>query len=110
VVVAKSKVDDALTFMDGFSFAIALTCVSALTLLMRLLPSPVAWLGLAVALVHFFALPAQLLLTGTVWGITGPISVVFALAWGAVVAVTLLTKPQWEAKSRPLQSAALTDR
>src|ERR1700694_6032971 len=94
-VVALFKLVHAMTFTDGFCFAIALTCVSALILLTRLLPAPIAWLGLVVALVHFVAVPAQLLLTGTVGGITGPISVVFALLWLVAMAVLLLVRPVW---------------
>jgi hypothetical protein len=95
-VLALFKLVHVMTFTDGFCFAIALACVSALILLTRLLPAPIAWLGLVVALVHFLALPAQLLLTGTVGGITGPISVVFALSWLVAMAVLLLVRPVWE--------------
>lgn len=94
-VVALFKLVHAMTFTDGFCFAIALGSLSALILLTRLLPAPIAWLGLAVALVHFLALPAQLLLTGTVGGITGPISVVFTLVWLVAMCVLLLAKPVW---------------
>jgi hypothetical protein len=105
-VVTLFKADHAFTFTDGFCFAIALTCVSGVILFTRILPWPIAWFGFAVALVHFLAIPAQLVLTGTAWGITGPISVVFALAWIVVVALTLLIKPVWESQSRPSQGAA----
>jgi len=94
-VVALFKLVHVMTFTDGFCFAIALGCVSALILLTRLLPAPIAWLGLVVALVHLLAIPAQLLLTGTVGGITGPISVVFALLWLLTMAVLLLVRPVW---------------
>ena len=95
-VVALFKLVHVMTFTDGFCFAIALGCVSALILLTRLLPAPIAWLGLVVALVHFLAVPTQLLLTGTVGGITGPISVVFALSWLVAIAVLMLVRPVWE--------------
>ena len=98
-VVALFKLDHAMTFTDGFCFAIAVGCVSALILLTRLLPAPIAWLGFVVALVHFLALPAQLLLTGTVGGITGPITVVFALLWLVATCLLLLVKPVWEPKA-----------
>ena len=75
---------------------LATGCVYALILLTRLLPAPIAWLGLVVALVHFLAVPTQLLLTGTVGGITGPISVVFALSWLVAIAVLMLVRPVWE--------------
>ena len=99
-VVALFKLVHAMTFTDGFCFAIAVGCVSALILLTRLLPAPIAWLGLVVALVHFLAVPAQLLLTGSEAGITGPISVVFAIAWLVVMCVLLLVKPIWEPKAK----------
>ena len=98
-VVALFKLVHAMTFTDGFCFAIAVSSVSGLILLTRRLPTPVAWLGLLVALVHFLAIPAQLLLTGTVGGITGPISVVFALAWLVAMCVLLLVRPVWEPKA-----------
>jgi len=85
-----------MTFTDGFCFAIALGCVSALILRTRLVPALIAWLGFVVALVHFLAVPTQLLLTGTVGGITGPISVVFALSWLVAMAVLMLVRPIWE--------------
>ena len=99
-VVALFKLVHAMTFTDGFCFGIALSCVSALILLTRLLPAPIAWLGLVAALVHFFAIPAQLLLTGSEAGITGPISVVFAIAWLVVMCALLLVKPVWEPKAK----------
>jgi len=71
-VVALFKLVHVMTFTDGFCFAIALGCVSALILLTRLL------------------------LTGTVGGITGPISVVFAFSWLVAMAVLLLVRPVWE--------------
>jgi hypothetical protein len=95
-VVALFKLVHVMTFTDGFCFAIALGCVSALILLTRLLPAPIAWLGLVVALVHFLALPAQLMLSGTVGGITGPISVVFALSWLVAMGVLLIVRPIWQ--------------
>src|ERR1700730_18208309 len=94
-VVALFKLVHAMTFTDGFCFAIAVSCVSALILLTRLVPAPIAWLGIATALVHFLGVPSQLLLTGTAGGITGPISVVFALAWLLALGVLLLIKPVW---------------
>jgi hypothetical protein len=94
-VVALFKLVHAMTFTDGFCFAIAVSCVSALILLTRLFPAPIAWLGFATAVVHFLSVPAQLWLTGTAGGITGPISVVFALAWLLAIAATLLIKPAW---------------
>lgn len=98
-VVALFSLLHAMTFTDGFAFAIAVGCLSALMLVTRLLPAPLAWLGFAVALVHLLALPAQLLLTGSEAGITGPISVVFALAWMVVTCVLLLVKPVWGPKA-----------
>ena len=98
-VVALFKLVHAMTFTDGFCFAIALSCLSALILLTRLLPTPIAWLSLIVGLVHFLGIPAQLLLTGTSWGITGPISFVFALAWLATITVLLLVRPDWEQRA-----------
>jgi hypothetical protein len=105
-VVALFKLVHAMTFTDGFSFAIAVSCVSALILLTRLFPAPIAWLGFATALVHFLSLPAQLLLTGTAGGITGPISVVFALAWLLAIALTLLIKPIWEPRLKLAAASA----
>jgi hypothetical protein len=99
-VAALFNLVHAMTFTDGFCFAIALGCLSALILVTRLLPGALAWLGLAVGLVHLLALPVQLLLSGTEGGITGPISVVFALTWMAVTCVLLLVKPVWEPRRR----------
>jgi len=98
-VVALFNLLHATTFTDGFAFAIAVGCVSGLALVTRLLPAPWAWLGFAVAVVHLLALPAQLLLTGTAGGISGPVSVVFALAWMVVTCVLLLVKPVWRPKA-----------
>src|SRR5205807_9602991 len=92
-VVALFKLVHVMTFTDGFCFAIALGCVSALILRTRLVPALIAWLGFVVALVHFLAVPTQLLLTGTVGGITGPIRVVLALAWLVAVAVLVVVRP-----------------
>ncbi|HVS49562.1 MAG TPA: hypothetical protein VHJ99_11745 [Candidatus Dormibacteraeota bacterium] len=106
--VALFRLVHAMTFTDGFSFAIAVSCVSALMLLTRLFPAPIAWLGFATALVHFLSLPTQLLLTGSAGGITGPITVVFALAWLLATALTLLIKPVWEPRLK--LAAASVDR
>jgi len=98
-VVALFKLLHAMTFTDGFCFAIALSCLSALILRTRLLPPPIAWLGFLVALVHFLAIPAQLLITGTVGGVTGPISVVFALLWLVAMCLVLVVRPVWGARA-----------
>jgi hypothetical protein len=97
-VVALFKLVHAMTFTDGFCFAIALSCLSALILHTRMLPSPIAWLGFVVALSHFLAIPAQLI-TGTVGGITGPISVVFALLWLVAMCLLLLVRPVWGSRT-----------
>ncbi len=94
-VVALFKLVKAMTFTDGFCFAMALTCLGGLVLLTGLLPAAIAWLSAAVAAVHFLAIPAQLLLTGSVAGVTGPISVVFALLWVVALGLLLLIRPVW---------------
>ena len=82
-----------LTFTDGIWFGAALLVVSVLALRTRALPRPIAWLGVLCALVHVLGLPVQLALTGTVEGVSGPVSAVSFVFWVLATTVTLLVRP-----------------
>jgi len=95
-VVALFKLAHDMTFTDGFALRLAIASISALIVLTRLLPAPLAWLGGLSALYGLVALPLQLLLTGNIYGITGPLSLLFGLPWILAIGVTLMIKPIWE--------------
>jgi hypothetical protein len=82
-----------LTFTDGIWFGAALLVVSVLALRTRTLPRPIAWLGVLCALVHVLGLPVQVALTGTVEGVSGPVSAVSFVFWVLATTVTLLVRP-----------------
>jgi hypothetical protein len=92
-VLALFALAQELTFTDGVWFGLALLVVSVLALRARTLPRPIAWLGVVCALVHVLGVPVQLLLTGTVEGVTGPVSVVAFLVWLLATALSLLIRP-----------------
>ncbi len=96
--------------IDGFSFAGMVAAISALIWSTRLLPTPLAWLGGLGALYHAgVGLVVQLLLTGTLYGITGPVSLLFSIPWILAIGITLIVKPVWAPRSRhTLQPAAST--
>lgn len=98
-VVALFKLAHGMAFTDGFSGAGMVASVSALIWSTRLLPVPLAWLGGLDALYHVgVGLAVQLLLTGTFYGITGPISLLFSIPWILTIGITLMIKPIWEPK------------
>ena len=109
-VAALFKLAHNMSATDGFSFAGMVASVSALIWSTRLLPAPLAWLGGLGALYHAGVGDAvQLLLTGTVFGITGPLSLIFSIPWILAIGITLIVKPVWAPRSRPaLQPAAST--
>ncbi|QGN32547.1 hypothetical protein [Microlunatus sp. Gsoil 973] len=82
-----------MTFTDGVWFGIALLAVSGLAARTRTLPRPVAWVGVGCAVIHLLGVPAQVLATGTVEGVTGPISAVVFMLWLLATALTLLIRP-----------------
>lgn len=100
-VVALFRLSHAMSNTDGFSGAGMVASVSALIWLTRLLPAPIAWFGVLDALYHGgTGLVVQLLLTGTIYGITGPISLLFSIPWILAIGITLLVKPVWAPRSR----------
>lgn len=82
-----------LTFTDGICFGAALLVVSLLALRTRTLPRPIAWLGVVCAAVHLLGVPVQLALTGTVEGVTGPLSAATFTFWLLATTITLLAGP-----------------
>lgn len=82
-----------LTFTDGVWFGAALLVVSVLAVRTGTLPRPIAWLGVVCAVVHLLGVPVQLALTGTVEGITGPLSAATFAFWLLATTVTLLVRP-----------------
>lgn len=97
------------TFTDGFLFGLAIAVVSVLALRHRTLPRPIAWLGLVCGIVHVLGVPVQLVLTGTVEGVMGPVSVVFFVLWLLATTLTVLVLPGRPTVLAPATPAALPD-
>jgi hypothetical protein len=47
-------------------------------------------------------LPVELLLTGPVYGITGPLSLLLFVPWILAIGTMLIIKPIWEPRSPPV--------
>ena len=89
-----------ITFTDGITWGVVIMVVVLASRRARTLPRPVVWLGLLAVAVHLLGVPVQLVLNGTVEGVTGPLSMVTFLLWTLTVSLGLLVRPQ------PLSPAA----
>jgi hypothetical protein len=93
-VVALFKLAHATSNTDGFAGAGMVASVSAIIWWTRLLPAPIAWFGALDAMYHGgLGLVVQLLLTGPIYGITGPISLLFSIPW-----ILASVSPYWSSR------------
>jgi hypothetical protein len=81
------------TFTDGITWGVVILVAAVASLRAGTLPRAVAWVGLVAVVVHLLGQPVQLLLNGTVQGITGPVSMVCFLLWMLSVTLALLIRP-----------------
>jgi hypothetical protein len=99
-VVALFQFAHAMAGTDGLFGAGMVASISILIWSTDLLPAPIAWLGGLNALYHAgTGLAVQLLLTGTIYGITGPLSLLFSIPWFLAIGITLMIRPIWESSS-----------
>lgn len=105
-VVALFSLVKTLTFADGFVVGIAVTALCLLALRSRVLPLPIAVLGLLMGVYHLLEHPIQLIATQTPGGFTGPVGVGLGLVWVLAVSATLLIRPIWNARLESATTAA----
>jgi len=63
-VLALFSLAKTMDYTDGLSLGLLVSCVSLLLVHSRVLPRPVAWLGLLVAVEQIVTMPIQLAITG----------------------------------------------
>jgi hypothetical protein len=99
LLAAFSFVEQA-TFTDGITWGVVILIAVVASLRARTLPRAVAYVGLLAVVVHLLGQPVQLLLNGTVQGVTGPLSMVCFLLWMLSVTLALLIRPGQPATAR----------
>lgn len=92
-VLALASLTEQMTFTDGFLWGIAVLVISVAAVRTRSLPAPLAWLGVLTAVVKVVGPAAQVALTRTSEGITGPVGTVLLVFWVLAVSLTLLIRP-----------------
>jgi hypothetical protein len=92
-VLALAGLTEQMTFTDGFLWGIAVLIISVAALRTRVLPAPVAWLGVVTAVVKVVEPLAQLAMTHTSEGVTGPLGTVLLVFWMLATSLTLLIRP-----------------
>jgi hypothetical protein len=93
-VLAMATLTEQLTFTDGVLWGVAVLVISVVALRGRSLPAPLAWLGVVTAVVKVVGPAAQVALTGTSEGVTGPVGTVLLVFWLLAVSLTLLVRPE----------------
>jgi hypothetical protein len=88
------------TFTDGITWGVVILVAAFASMRARTLPRPVVWVALVAVAVHLLGIPVQLLLNGTVQGITGPLSMVCFMLWMLSVSLALLIRPGRPATGR----------
>jgi hypothetical protein len=81
------------TFTDGITWGVVILVAAVASMRARTLPRPVVWVGLVAVAVHLLGIPVQLLLNGTVQGVTGPLSMVCFMLWMLSASLALLIRP-----------------
>jgi protein-L-isoaspartate(D-aspartate) O-methyltransferase len=81
------------TFTDGITWGVVFLIAAVASMRARTLPRPVVWVGLVAVAVHLLGIPVQLLLNGTVQGVTGPLSMVCFMLWMLSASLALLIRP-----------------
>ncbi len=92
-VLAIATLTEQLTFTDGVLWGIAVLAISVVALRTRSLPAPLAWLGVATAVVKVVGPAVQVALTRTSEGVTGPVGTVLLVFWVLATSLTLLIRP-----------------
>ena len=88
------------TFTDGITWGAVILVAAVASMRARTLPRPVVWVALVAVVVHLLGIPVQLVLNGTVQGITGPLSMICFMLWMLSVSLALLIRPAGPATAR----------
>ena len=106
-VLALASLTEQMTFTDGFLWGIAVLVISVACLRTRTLPAPLAWLGIVTAAAKIIGVGAQIALTHTTEGISGPLGTLLLMFWMLAVSLSLVIRPL---TSRAAADAAATRR
>ena len=104
-VLALASLTEQMTFTDGFLWGIAVLVVSIAALRTRTLPASLAWLGIVTAAAKILGVGAQIALTHTTEGISGPLGTLLLMFWMLAVSLSLVIRPL---TSRAAADAAAT--
>lgn len=92
-VLALAALTEQMTFTDGFLWGIAVLVICIAALRTRTLPAPLAWLGIVTAAVKILGIGAQIALSHTTEGISGPLGTALLMFWMLAVSLTLVIRP-----------------
>lgn len=92
-VLALAYLTEQLTFTDGLLWGIAVLVICVGALRSRGLPAPVAWLGVVTGVVKLAGPAAQVALSHTSEGVTGPLGTLLLVFWMLAASLTLLIRP-----------------